>query len=87
MFGLMGIPFFSGYVSKTLIHEGLVELSELMAEEGHAYYAILYTIGEWVFLFSGGLTGAYMLKLYICIFWEKHPYYCCCLQPWCRSLE
>ena len=75
MFGLMGIPFFSGYVSKTLIHEGLVELSELMAEEGHAYYAILYTIGEWVFLFSGGLTGAYMLKLYICIFWEKHPYY------------
>ena len=32
--GLMGVPGFSGYVSKTLIHEGIVEYAELLAEEG-----------------------------------------------------
>ena len=29
-------------------------------------------IVEWVFLISGGLTVAYMLKLYICLFLEKN---------------
>lgn len=29
-------------------------------------------IVEWLFLISGGLTAAYMLKLYICLFWEKN---------------
>ena len=73
MFGLMGIPFFSGYVSKTLIHEGIVELAEHMAGHGMRPLALIYTVVEWIFLLSGGLTGAYMLKLYVCIFWEKHP--------------
>lgn len=27
---------------------------------------------EWLFLISGGMTAAYMLKLYICLFWEKN---------------
>lgn len=26
---------------------------------------------EWIFLISGGMTVAYMLKLYICLFVEK----------------
>ena len=75
MFGLMGIPFFSGYVSKTLVHEGIVEMAEHMGEIGFHGLAMMDTVIEWIFLISGGLTGAYMLKLYICIFWEKHPEY------------
>ena len=75
MFGLMGIPYFSGYVSKTLIHEGIVELAEHMTEHGMPTLVLIYTVIEWIFLLSGGLTGAYMLKLYICIFWERHPIY------------
>lgn len=71
--GLMGVPGFSGYVSKTLIHEGIVEYAELLAEEGMGALALLYRGAEWIYLFSGGLTGAYMIKLYICLFWEKHP--------------
>ena len=54
--GIAGIPFFNGYVGKTLIHEGLVEVS---------------AIPGWVealFLIAGGCTLAYMLKLYIWIF-------------------
>lgn len=32
----------------------------------------MLSVIEWLFLISGGLTAAYMLKLYICLFWEKN---------------
>ena len=32
-----------------------------------------YKALEVLFVISGGLTIAYMTKLYICLFWEKHP--------------
>lgn len=72
-FGLMGVPGFSGYVSKTLIHESIVEYVHLLTYDGQTGLSVLYTIAEWIYLFSGGLTGAYMIKLYICLFWQKHP--------------
>ena len=72
-FGLMGVPGFSGYVSKTLIHESIVEYVHLLTHDGLTGAATLYTLAEWVYLFSGGLTSAYMIKLYICLFWQKHP--------------
>ncbi|MBR3739955.1 MAG: sodium:proton antiporter [Clostridia bacterium] len=65
--GLMGVPGLNGYTSKTMIHEGLVELAEEI--EGFS----IYRLCEWVFLFAAGLTTAYMLKLYICLFWQKNP--------------
>ena len=65
--GLAGVPGLNGYTSKTMIHEGLVEL----AEEIEVFS--LYRFCEWVFLFAAGLTTAYMLKLYICLFWQKNP--------------
>ena len=61
--GISGIPGLSGYVSKTLIHEAIVE--------GIALYGGALRVMEWVFLFSGGLTLAYMTKLFVCIFVEK----------------
>ncbi len=63
--GLMGVPGFNGYISKTMIHEGLVELAE---ESG----LFAFRVCEWVFLFAAGLTTAYMLKTYICIFIQKN---------------
>ena len=72
-FGLMGVPAFSGYVSKTLIHESIVEYVHLLQHDGMNGLALLYTAAEWIYLISGGLTGAYMIKLYICLFWQKHP--------------
>ncbi len=65
--GLAGVPGLNGYTSKTMIHEGLVEL----ADEINGFS--LYRFCEWVFLFAAGLTTAYMLKLYICLFWQKNP--------------
>lgn len=68
--GIIGMPAFSGYVSKTLIHESIVEYIEELHVHGHG--TIIYNIIEWIFLISGGLTAAYMTKLYICLFCEKN---------------
>ncbi len=61
---LAGIPGFTGYLSKTLVHEAIVEYA-------HLSHLPIITIIEWLFLFSGGLTAAYMLKLFVAIFIEK----------------
>ena len=63
--GIGGIPLLNGYVSKTLLHESIVE-------GAHIYGASLKAV-EWLFLISGGMTLAYMTKLFVCIFVEKHP--------------
>lgn len=73
---LGGVPLFSGYISKTLLHEAVVEylaLSPIVSSLFHLY--------EWIFLVSGGFTVAYLLKLYHCLFlegketpWEKKSY-------------
>ena len=63
---ISGIPLFSGYVSKTLLHEGILEYMHHSANSGE------FVIFEKLFLFAGGLTLAYMLKLFICIFVEKN---------------
>ncbi len=64
--GIGGFPLFSGYVSKTLLHEAIVEAIGM-------YGAGLLSALEWVFLFSGGVTVAYMTKLFVALFLEKHP--------------
>lgn len=61
---LAGIPGFTGYLSKTLVHEAIVEYAH------HSHLSII-TFVEWLFLFSGGLTAAYMIKLFVAIFIEK----------------
>ncbi|HUM83365.1 MAG TPA: complex I subunit 5 family protein [Lachnospiraceae bacterium] len=66
--GISGVPFFNGYISKTLLHEGITAGAELYPAFGAALRGI-----EWIFLISGGLTFAYMLKLFIAIFVEKNP--------------
>jgi len=63
--GIAGVPGLNGYVSKTLLHEAIAEAS--------AEYGPWLTAVEWIFLFSGGLTLAYMTKLFVCIFAEKKP--------------
>jgi len=70
--GIIGMPFWNGYVSKTLIHESIVEYIWLF--EDYTFWARFFQIVEGIFLFSGGLTAAYMTKLYVAIFVEKNPY-------------
>ncbi len=68
--GIGGIPLWSGYVSKTLLHEAIVEYTAELSAAGHAVGGIHAV--EWLFLFSGGLTLTYMTKLYIAVFWERN---------------
>jgi len=72
--GIGGIPLFNGYISKTLIHESIVEYTEMI--EASEVFSLLSVSSmkaiEWIFLFSGGLTVAYMTKLFICIFVERN---------------
>lgn len=66
--GVGGIPFWSGYISKTLVHESIVEYAEKLT--GSTLYFMKGI--EWIFLITGGFTVAYMLKLYIAIFIEEN---------------
>lgn len=63
--GIAGVPFFNGYVSKSLLHEGIVLLQEERS-------VLWLKAAEWIFIISGGFTAAYMTKLYIALFWEKN---------------
>ena len=63
---IAGVPGFSGYVSKTLLHESIVEYIHLLEHEGLS--ATAFQAVEWLFLISGGLTAAYMTKLFVAIF-------------------
>ncbi len=75
--GVGGIPLLNGYVSKTLLHESIVEygaLIALMATDSTVIAAtpVMIKVSEGLFLFSGGLTVAYMTKLFIVLFIEKN---------------
>ncbi|MFI3207169.1 MAG: proton-conducting transporter membrane subunit [Clostridia bacterium] len=59
--GLAGMPFLSGYVSKTLLHESIVEE---IAASGSSLYAVY----EILFLFAGALTASYVIKVLFAVF-------------------
>lgn len=69
--GIGGIPLWNGYVSKTLLHESIVEYTRLAVKAGQSTFPAKTL--EWIFLISGGITIAYMTKLFVCIFVEKNP--------------
>ena len=71
--GISGVPLFNGYISKTMLHEGIVMLIEEAETAGVGAFAIhVLATSEWIFLISGGLTFAYMMKLFFCVFVEKN---------------
>lgn len=69
MFGMSGVPLWNGYISKSLLHESIVEYISILSISDTDLVGF-FRIIEWIFLISGGLTLAYMLKLYIAIFFE-----------------
>lgn len=72
--GISGVPLWSGYISKTLLHESITEFIRL--ENGDVlrgwFNPSLMKGIEWIFLISGGITAAYMTKLYVVLFIEKN---------------
>ena len=72
---LAGVPGFCGYLSKTLIHEAIVEYAAISG-------ASIITVVEWLFLFSGGLTAAYLTKIGVALFAEGEKRH----DSWGKSL-
>jgi formate hydrogenlyase subunit 3/multisubunit Na+/H+ antiporter MnhD subunit len=67
--GIMGVPLFNGYISKTLLHESIViYLHDL---EALGAPILNFKIIEILFIVAGGLTAAYISKIYVALFWEK----------------
>ena len=62
--GITGVPGFNGYVSKILIHEAILEAYHLVGWE-----SLLWL--ERIFVVTGGLTAAYITKLWVSIFLGK----------------
>lgn len=62
-----GIPLFSGYISKTMLHESILEAMQA----GILNRGFLHT-AEMIFLISGGCTVAYMAKWFVVICVEKN---------------
>lgn len=62
--GISGVPLFSGFISKTLIHETLSACAI-------GPNASLYHLAEYIFIVSGAMTFAYMLKLYFALFHNR----------------
>lgn len=70
---IIGMPLWSGYISKTLIHESIVE--RIFMYHDRTFAAQMFRIVEAIFTLTGGLTTAYMTKIYIAVFWEKNAYH------------
>ena len=69
--GITGVPLWNGYISKTLLHESIVEQIVLMRASGQS--PLFFQGVEFLFLFSGGLTVAYMTKLFVALFVDHVP--------------
>jgi len=63
--GIVGMPGFNGYISKTLLHEAL-------AEAHHMYHTDWFIVAEVLFTLGSALTAAYMCKLFVAVFVEKN---------------
>jgi len=66
--GICGVPLWSGHVSKTLLHKSLAD--------GIIFYSgfpleYLLQLSYWTMVFTGGLTVAYMTKLFVTLFVER----------------
>ena len=64
---LAGVPGFGGYISKTLLHESI--LHEMHLQQG--MLPGILEVAEKLFLLSGGLTAAYMTKIFVKVFIQK----------------
>ncbi|MBQ9832560.1 MAG: sodium:proton antiporter [Clostridia bacterium] len=64
---ISGIPMLSGYISKTLIHEAIVENIHIASASMHDILSVV----EILFIIAGGFTLAYMCKLIYKLFIQK----------------
>lgn len=60
--GIMGVPLFNGFVSKTLLHDAILESGHLAGQAGNLGSPGWFSLVEWIFLITSGGTICYILK-------------------------
>ena len=65
---IIGMPGFSGFISKNLLHEALIEAE-------HIYGGFGMKVAEWIFIISSSFTVAYLMKIFMTVFVEKSDKY------------
>ncbi|MDO5707920.1 MAG: proton-conducting transporter membrane subunit [Andreesenia angusta] len=68
MCAITGVPGFSGYIGKTIIHHSL-------SEAAHMNGGIYFTIAEIVFTISSAFTVAYLTKVFVSVFLHESDDY------------
>jgi len=61
--GVIGVPLFNGFASKSMIHHGIVQAGEQAGG--------LLSMAEWIFLAASAGTVAYFVKLIVYVFVRK----------------
>ncbi len=64
-FAIIGVPGTNGFISKTLLHEAIIEAK-------HEQMELFFSIVESIFILGGSLTVAYLLKIFITVFWQRN---------------
>lgn len=62
---IIGLPGTNGFISKTLIHEAIIEAKNYQLE-------LFFSIVESVFVLGGSLTVAYLLKIFATVFLQEN---------------
>lgn len=65
--GIIGVPGFNGYASKVLIHHALSKAVIV------SHHALSFRVLEMLFVLAGSLTFAYMVKLFVGLFFGEKP--------------
>ncbi len=60
--GIMGVPLFNGFVSKTLLHEAILESGTVASHAGAVGGPGWFSAVEWIFIITSGGTICYILK-------------------------
>ncbi len=69
--GIMGIPLFNGFVSKTLLHEAILESGTIAGHAGSFGSPGWFSAVEWIFVITSGGTICYILKTTWYTFFRK----------------
>ena len=67
--GITGVPLWSGYVSKTLLKKSIAE-GYYLFQNLPLEFPLRFSY--WALIFTGGLTFAYMTKLFVTLFVERN---------------
>jgi len=70
--GIIGIPLWNGYISKKLLNKAITYYIEGFSE--YSMMSTFFQSVETIFTLVGGLTTAYMIKLFVCVCLEKNRY-------------